>query len=51
MSNQECKARPVIININSNEHSFYPYIINAAVVVIILMTHMLNYTFLMLLKI
>ena len=35
MSNQECKARPVIININSNEHSFYPYIINAAVVIII----------------
>ena len=35
MSNQECKPRPVIININSNEHSLYPYIINAAVVIII----------------
>ena len=25
MSNQECKIRPAIININSNEPSFYPY--------------------------
>ena len=25
MNNQECKIRPKIININSNEPSFYPY--------------------------
>ena len=25
MKNQECKTRLVIININSNEPSFYPY--------------------------
>ena len=25
MSNQECRVRPEIININSNEPSFYPY--------------------------
>ena len=25
MSNQECKIRPQIINVNSNEPSFYPY--------------------------
>ena len=25
MSNQECKVRPVIVNINSDESSFYPY--------------------------
>ena len=25
LSNQECKLRPEIININSNEPSFYPY--------------------------
>ena len=25
MSNQECTVRPEIININSNELSFYPY--------------------------
>ena len=24
MSNQECKLRPVIMDINSNEPSFYP---------------------------
>ena len=27
MNNQECKVRPEIININSNEPSFYPYIV------------------------
>ena len=27
MNNQECKKRPEIININSNEPSFYPYFI------------------------
>ena len=25
MNNQECKARPKIIDINSNEPVFYPY--------------------------
>ena len=25
MSNQECKARPKIINVNNNESVFYPY--------------------------
>ena len=25
MNNQECKIRPEILNINSNELSFYPY--------------------------
>ena len=25
MSNQECKVRPKIINVNSNEPLFYPY--------------------------
>ena len=25
MNNQECKIRPEVININSNEPSFYPY--------------------------
>ena len=49
MNNQECKIRPEKININTNEPMFYPYSIkinNEEVVV----THMLNYVFLMLLK-
>ena len=25
MNNQECKVRPEMINVNSNEPSFYPY--------------------------
>ena len=25
MNNQECKVKPEIINVNSNEHLFYPY--------------------------
>ena len=25
MKNQECKVRPEIINVNSNESIFYPY--------------------------
>ena len=25
MSNQECKVRPEIVNVNSNEPKFYPY--------------------------
>ena len=29
MNNQECKARPKIINVNNNEPVFYPYSIKA----------------------
>ena len=25
MNNQECKIRPEIVNVNTNEHLFYPY--------------------------
>ena len=49
MSNQECKVRPAKMNIDRNEP--LPYPCNILVVVIILMVHMLNYEFLMLLKI
>ena len=55
MNYQECKIRPEIININSNQPLFYPYSIllnkpNAVVVVIILIIHLQSYVFLMLLK-
>ena len=52
MNNQECKVRPEIINFNSNEPLLYPYNvkISKCCVVIILMIHMQNYVFLMLLK-
>ena len=56
MNNQECKVRPEIININSNEPSFYPYSVKISQCigncnnVIISMIHMQNYVFLMLLK-
>ena len=45
MKKQECKVRPEIINVNSNEPLFYPFSlvlkqINVVAVVIILMTHM-----------
>ena len=42
MNNHECNVRPKIININSNE--------SLVVLKIILMIHMQNYVFLMLLK-
>ena len=29
MNNQECRVRPAIVNINSNEPLFYPYIVLA----------------------
>ena len=29
MNSQECRVRPETININSNEHLFYPYSIQA----------------------
>ena len=51
-SNQECKVRPVIMNINSNEPLFYILAallsINVVVAVMILIIHMINYVFLML---
>ena len=53
MNNQECKVRPEIININSNELSFNPYNVkvrNVVLVVIISTILMQNYVFLMLVK-
>ena len=53
MNNQERKIRPEIINVNSNELSFYPYsvkIVNVMEVVIISMIYMQNYVFLVLLN-
>ena len=54
MNNQECKVRPEVVNINSNEPIFYPFSIRTSkcvVVVTILMIPMQNCVFLMLLKI
>ena len=54
INNQECKVRPEIVNVNSNEPIFYPLIleqVNALVVVIMSMIPMQNRVFLMLLKI
>ena len=51
MKNQECKLRPEIINVNSNEPVFILLVlkqVNVAAVVIILMIHMQKYVFLML---
>ena len=53
INNQKCKIRLQIININSNEPSFYPYSsekIHVVVVAITLMIHMQIYVFLILLK-
>ena len=53
MNNQECKVRPQIKNINSNEPSFYHYSVKinkCSVVAIMLIIHMQNYVLLMLLK-
>ena len=47
INNQECKVRPEIVNINSNESSLQA---NAVAVVIISVIHMQNYAFLMLLN-
>ena len=30
MSNQECKARPEIVNVNSNDSLFYPFSIKTS---------------------
>ena len=54
MNNQECKVRPEIININSNELSFYLYSVKinkGSGSLIILMIHIQKVVFLMLLKI
>ena len=48
MSNQERKIRPEVINVNSDEPSFYPYsvkYINAVVVVVTSIIHMQKYVF------
>ena len=52
MSNRDCTIRPEIIDINSNEPTFYPYSIKVSLVavVIILTTHIQTFAFLMLLK-
>ena len=50
MNDQECIVRREIININSNEPTFYPYSIKVnkcSAAAIISMTHMQNYEFLM----
>ena len=50
IKNQECKTRPEIININSNNPIFYPFSIkiNVVVIVIILIIHIQKFVFLML---
>ena len=51
MNNQPCKARPQIVNVNSNNPIFYPFSIkkvNVVAIVIILMTHMREFVFLIL---
>ena len=53
MNNQECKVRPEIFNVNSDEPIFYPLVlkqVNAVVVVTITMIPVQNCVFLMLLK-
>ena len=54
INNQECKIGLEIINVNTNEPIFYPYSITINKCkgsCKLLMTHMLNYVFLILLKI
>ena len=54
MNNQECKVRPKILNINGNEPSFYPHSIlvnKCSGSCNNINDPMLNYAFLMLLKI
>ena len=53
MNNKECKIRLEIINVNTNEPMLYPYSITinkCKSSCKLLMTHMLNYVFLILLK-
>ena len=49
MKNQECKVRPKIVDINSNNPIIYPFSIkiNVVVAVIILIIHMQKFEFLM----
>ena len=49
MNNQECKVRPEIINVNSDETVFL--VLNTVVAATISMIHMQKYVFLMLQKI
>ena len=52
MCNQKCEVRSLVININSNDSLFYLYGIlvkNVVVARMILIIHMLNYMFLLLL--
>ena len=54
MKNQECKVRPEINDVSSNNHIFYPFSVKinkCSVIVIILMIHMQKYVFQILLKI
>ena len=54
MKNQKCKVRPEIIDVSSNDLTFYPFsikVINVVVIVIILAIHMQKFVFLILLKI
>ena len=51
MKNQECKTRPQVVNVHSNNPRFYPLIlkrVNAVVIVIILTMRMGKFVFLML---
>ena len=54
MNNRECKVRPEVVNVNSKEPESFPLsnrTVVIMVVVIISMTRMKNFVFLMLLKI
>ena len=54
ISNQECKVRPEIVNVNSNDPIFYPFSIRTSKCsgsLIISMIHMQNFLFLTWLKI
>ena len=54
MKNQECKVRPQIFNLNRDELCFFRLVlkqVNAVVVATILIIHIQNCVFLMLLKI
>ena len=51
INNQECKTRPQFVNVNIDEHFFFPLSIkrvNAVVLLRILMIHMQKYVLLML---
>ena len=51
MNNQECKARPQVVNVNRDDPVFFHLVlkqVNIVVVVIILMTRIQNFVFLML---